>query len=75
MVRDEDSGSPIAGITVFLIRSSDLQYTGQSQVTAGDGSYSFPRDTGDANPYLVLVKNDGLVPPRHGVSDEGLVPS
>jgi len=74
-IYDEDTGTPIAGVTIYLIRSSDLQYTGQSTVSAGDGSYSFPRDSGDGNGYLLLVKTDGSTPPKHGVSDEALVPA
>jgi hypothetical protein len=76
-VLDEDhpNNPGIPNITVYLFRSSDKQYVGQSSVTDGSGNYLFPRDSNDPNSYFVLVTTDGNLPPAHGVSDDGLVPS
>jgi hypothetical protein len=75
IVKDEDTGAAVSGVTVYLFRTSDLQYVGRSTVTDVNGNYSFPRDTGDSNTYFTVVATDGGAPPRHGISDQALVPA
>lgn len=68
-----NQGDPVPGATVTLIRDSDgLLIT--TTLTAGDGSYSFPRDSNDPNTYHVEVNYENAGVKQQGLSEGGCAP-
>lgn len=72
-VLHHETGAPIVGATVRLIRDSD-GFLCTSGASAAGGAYSFPRGSTDPNTYHVTADYLDAGTQVHGVSDRGLVP-
>lgn len=70
VVRDRD-GTPVAGATVRLVRQSD-DFVAATVTSAADGTYVFPRGSGDPHSYYVVVHT---VDNRGGVTRRDRVPA
>jgi hypothetical protein len=63
-----------AGAKVLLIRDSDSRVV-QTQISAADGSYSFPRDASDPNDYRVQAFETSTNPAQQGSTPAGILPT
>lgn len=75
-VARDGTGSPLSGVTVYLVRkiAGGDWFKAQEMVTGADGAYSFARDRFDTNTYFVVTRKQSVSPNLHGVSDDA-VPS
>jgi len=67
------NGSGVSGATVKLFRVAD-DFMCQQTTSAGDGSYSFVRDTNDPYLYYVVAYTTVGATQIHGTSDRDLAP-
>ena len=73
-VMHHETGLPVVGATVRLIRDSDGLLC-QSDTSGVAGAYSFPRDTSDPYTYHVSADYDDSGTPIQGLTTRGLVPA
>ena len=73
-VLHHETGQPVVGATVRLIRDSDGLMC-QSGTSGAGGSYSFDRDTDDPYAYHVSADYTDGGTQVHGLTDRGLVPA